>query len=69
MGFGTDGCFRPGHPNLAAAVASYAVLIRAGQVLAAGPPEATLTEDRLSATYGVPVGVYRVNGRKAILLN
>ncbi|MBN1657539.1 MAG: ABC transporter ATP-binding protein [Anaerolineae bacterium] len=56
-------------PNLAAAVAGHAVLIRDGQVLASGPPEMTLTEDRLSATYGVPVGVYRVDGRKVILLN
>jgi iron complex transport system ATP-binding protein len=56
-------------PNLAAAVAGHAILIRGGQVLASGPPEITLTEDRLSATYGVPVGVYSVDGRKVILLN
>jgi iron complex transport system ATP-binding protein len=55
--------------NLAAAVAGHAVLIRGGEVLAAGPPETTLTEERLSATYGVPVGVYGVDGRKVILLN
>ena len=56
-------------PNLAVAVAAHAVLIRGGQVLASGEPEVTLTKDRQSATYGVPVGVYRVDGRKAVLLS
>jgi iron complex transport system ATP-binding protein len=56
-------------PNLAASVAGFAVLMRGGQILAAGPPEATLTPEKLSATYGVPVQVYRIDGRRVILLS
>jgi iron complex transport system ATP-binding protein len=56
-------------PNLAASVAGHAVLMRDGQVLAAGPPEATLTAERLSATYAVPVQVFQVDGKRLILLS
>jgi iron complex transport system ATP-binding protein len=56
-------------PNLAASVANYAVLMAQGQVLAAGPAEATLTAERLSATYGVPVSVFQVSGRRLIFLS
>jgi iron complex transport system ATP-binding protein len=56
-------------PNLAASVAGYAVLMRGGQVLKAGPPESTLTAENLSATYDVPVQVYQVDGRRIILLS
>ena len=55
-------------PNLAASVANLIVLMRDGRVLAAGPPEATLTTEGLSATYGVPVQVYDVDHRRVILL-
>jgi iron complex transport system ATP-binding protein len=55
-------------PNLAAAVASYAILMRNGQVLEAGPTQQMLTADRLSATYGVPVQVAHVGDRRVILL-
>ena len=56
-------------PGLAAAVAGFVVLMRNGRVLAAGPVEATLTEEKLSATYGVPVRVFEVDGRRIILLS
>ena len=56
-------------PNLASSVASYAVLMAQGQVLDAGPAETTLTAERLSATYGVPVQVFQVDGRRLILLS
>jgi iron complex transport system ATP-binding protein len=55
-------------PNLAASVAGLIVLMRDGQVLAAGPPAATLTAEKLSATYGVPVHVLDVDQRRVILL-
>lgn len=55
-------------PNLAAAVAGHAVLMRAGQVLAAGPTATVLTAELLSATYGTPVSVHQVDGRRIILL-
>jgi iron complex transport system ATP-binding protein len=56
-------------PNLAASVAGYAVLMCQRQVLAAGPPEDVLTAEKLSVTYGVPVQVFRVDGRRIILLS
>ena len=55
-------------PNLAAALADHTILLRRGQVLAAGPPAATLTAELLSATYGAPVQVLSLNGRRVILL-
>lgn len=55
-------------PNLAASVAGFAVLMRHGQILDAGPPEVVLTSEKLSATYGVPVQVFQVDGRRVILL-
>jgi len=55
-------------PNLAASVAGLIVLMRGGRVLTAGPSEATLTAEGLSATYGVPVHVYDVDHRRVILL-
>ncbi|MBN1137275.1 MAG: ABC transporter ATP-binding protein [Anaerolineae bacterium] len=55
-------------PNLAASAAGFAVLVRHGQLLDAGPTAAILTPEGLSATYGVPVQVFQVNGRPVILL-
>jgi iron complex transport system ATP-binding protein len=55
-------------PNIAAQVASFVVLMRQGQVLNAGPTESVLTSEGLSATYGVPVQVFQVGPRRAILL-
>ena len=55
-------------PNLAASVAGLIVLMRNGQVLAAGRPAETLTSEKLSATYGVPVHVLDVDQRRVVLL-
>ena len=55
-------------PNLASSVAGHAVLMRAGQVLAAGSTAEVLTAELLSATYGTPVSVHQVDGRRIILL-
>lgn len=47
-------------PALAAGMAEAIVLMRAGEVIAAGPSETTLTSEKLSATYGLPVAARRV---------
>lgn len=54
-------------PQVAAAVAAHLVLVREGQVLAAGPTPDTLTAANLSAAYGVPVQVITVRGRLIVL--
>lgn len=56
-------------PNAAAAVASYVVLMREGQILDVGPVDAMLTSDKLSATYGVPVEVHSIEGKRVVLLD
>lgn len=66
---GTTSVLTTHDPGLAAAVAGFVVLMRGGRVLAAGPMEATLTAEKLSATYGVPVRVCEVDGRRIILLS
>lgn len=59
-----------GHdPNLAVNVAHLAVLLRAGQIVESGPAERVLTADKLSATYGVPVQVFPIEGRRVIVTN
>jgi len=50
-------------PNLTATIADYVILMRQGALLAAGPLEATLTAENLTATYGIPVRVTRVDGQ------
>jgi iron complex transport system ATP-binding protein len=69
VGEGTTPVLTAHDPALAATVASFAILIRHGRVLAAGPVSETLNEDTLSATYGVPVHVLEVDGRRVILLS
>jgi iron complex transport system ATP-binding protein len=53
-------------PNAAAAVADHVVLLREGRILAAGPTHQVLTEEHLSATYGVTVEVVQLRGRPLI---
>ncbi len=48
-------------PALAADMAEAIILMRAGEIVAAGPIETTLTSEQLSATYGLPVTVRRVD--------
>jgi iron complex transport system ATP-binding protein len=55
-------------PNLAAAVASTAILMRSGRVLDAGPVASVLTASNLSETYEVTVRVLEVDGRRVVLL-
>lgn len=55
-------------PNIAAAVANYVVLMRQGQILNAGQTEDMLTSDELSATYGLHVEVFLVEGKRVVLL-
>jgi iron complex transport system ATP-binding protein len=55
-------------PNLASSVAAFAVLMRQGRILDAGPAKEMLTAGRLSATYSVPVQVFDVDGRRIVLL-
>ncbi len=51
-------------PEVAAAVATHLVLMRDGQVRRAGPTDAVFNEADLSATYGVPVRIGSVDGRR-----
>ncbi|MGQ9502802.1 MAG: ABC transporter ATP-binding protein [Anaerolineae bacterium] len=48
-------------PVAAAAVADFVVLMREGKVVEAGYPEDVFTAEKLSATYGVPVQVLRLD--------
>jgi iron complex transport system ATP-binding protein len=54
-------------PEVAAAVATHLVLMRAGQVQHAGKLEDEFTTGLLSETYGVPVQVLRADGRRFII--
>ncbi len=54
-------------PEVAAAVATHLVLMRAGQVQHAGSLEKEFLADRLSETYNVPVQVLRAYGRRFII--
>jgi len=54
-------------PEVAAAVATHLVLMRAGQVQHAGTLEQEFTAERLSETYNVPVQVLRADGRRFII--
>jgi iron complex transport system ATP-binding protein len=56
-------------PNLASLLGGHAVLMRQGRVLDAGPAGAVLSRENLAATYGVPVQVYDLEGRRIILLS
>ncbi|GAB4530436.1 MAG: ABC transporter ATP-binding protein [Anaerolineae bacterium] len=54
-------------PEVVAAVATYLVLMRDGQVLHTGPLAETFTSQNLSATYGMTVQVTQVDGRQIAL--
>jgi iron complex transport system ATP-binding protein len=56
-------------PNLAAEVADFVVLVGDGRVLDAGPAGEILVPDKLGATYGVPVEVHQLGGRRIVLLS
>ena len=54
-------------PNAASAVADHIVLLREGQVVAAGPPGHALSPAHLTETYGLPVQVVTVQGRPIVV--
>jgi iron complex transport system ATP-binding protein len=54
-------------PDVAAAVATHLVLVKAGQVLSAGPLEEGFTTQALTSVYGRPVEVVRVGERQVAL--
>jgi iron complex transport system ATP-binding protein len=56
-------------PNLAAELADFVVLVGGGRVQDAGSVADILVPDKLLATYGVPVEVHQVGGRRIILLS
>jgi iron complex transport system ATP-binding protein len=55
-------------PNTAASLATYVVLMRCGEVLAAAPPAHAMTAANLSETYGVEVAVLQAGTRPLICL-
>lgn len=59
--------FTTHEPDLALTAASFAVLMRDGQVLDAGPTTTTITSTALTETYGVSVNVVAVNGRRVVV--
>lgn len=67
-GRGTTIVFTTHDPETASLAARFLVLMRDGQVLDAGPVGEMLEAERLSLTYGVPVHVVEVEGRRIVLL-
>jgi iron complex transport system ATP-binding protein len=59
--------FTTHEPDLALSAASFAVLMRGGQVLDAGATETTITSTALTKTYGVSVDVVAVDGRRVVV--
>ncbi|QGZ36948.1 ABC transporter ATP-binding protein [Stappia indica] len=55
-------------PDHAFAVGTQVALLHGGNVLAAGPPEATLTPQALSTVYGIEVTVERTASGRAVCL-
>lgn len=64
---GVTAVFTTHEPDLAAAAAEFVVLMREGRVLEAGPVSTTLTSANLTQTYGVPVQVVELDGRRVVL--
>jgi len=61
---GITAVFTTHEPDLVAAIADYVVLMRGGQTLAVGKMADVFTSQNLSQTYGVPVTVAQVAGRR-----
>ncbi len=59
--------FSTHEPDLATSAAGFVVLMRGGQVLQAGPVATAVTSESLSRTYGVPVRVVEIEGRRVVL--
>ena len=56
-------------PDVAFSIASHAVLLRGGQVVASGSVESVLTSENLTQAYELPISVREVEGQKVILRN
>jgi iron complex transport system ATP-binding protein len=56
-------------PEMVVSVAQYVILMGNGRVLDCGPVDQTLTPEKLTATYGAPVQVVQINGRRVVLLD
>ncbi|MFY9371256.1 MAG: ABC transporter ATP-binding protein [bacterium] len=54
-------------PNLALQYADQAILLKGGQVLAAGPPREVLSAENLSELYGIGIEVSTAGGRPFVL--
>lgn len=54
-------------PHLAETLADFAILLRNGNLLAAGPAESIFTTEFLSATYGIPVQVVSCGSQRVVL--
>jgi iron complex transport system ATP-binding protein len=54
-------------PEVASAIAEQVVLMNHGHVLFAGTQEEVWTEQRMSATYGIPLKVEELAGRRFVL--
>lgn len=54
-------------PNLVTTMADYVMLLRRGELLAAGSAETVLTEALLSRTYGIPVQVVACGSHRVVL--
>lgn len=54
-------------PNAAAAVADHALLLKAGEILASGPPATLFSNENLTRTYGIDIEVVRVKDRPVIV--
>jgi iron complex transport system ATP-binding protein len=59
--------FTTHEPEAAIAVASDIILIRAGHILKSGTSEEVLTSENLTAAYGSPVRLVRVDGHRVAL--
>jgi iron complex transport system ATP-binding protein len=59
--------FTTQNPEIALAIAEYSVLVREGKSLTSGKVEDVLTASNLTATYGVPIEVYEVAGKRVII--
>ena len=67
-GRGTTVVLTTHDPETASLAARHLVLMQDGRVLDSGPLEEVLVADRLSLTYGVPVRVVEIEGRRVVLL-
>ncbi|MFN2245342.1 MAG: ABC transporter ATP-binding protein [Anaerolineae bacterium] len=54
--------------NLASAIADYVVLMARGRIVEAGPADTVISAGTLSSTYGVPIEVGTLDGRRVVLL-